>query len=157
MYKRQVDSDTFSTDDTTIVCDTNRIYNGSTSVSTAGATAGSLVIDDAGVYEISYSVSVKATSSMTTRQVPALYLTLTPNGGTEVKIPGSINATYLRLPGTNQGGFTSFSNKIYVEVAAEAEIQLKIVWLNGSTKSAQIYTAAGIQNTISIRRINAAS
>ena len=153
----EVESDTFSTDDTTIICDTNRIYNGSTSVSTAGATAGSLVIDDAGVYEISYSVSVKATSSITTRQVPALYLTLTPNGGTEVKIPGSINATYLRLPGANQGGFTSFSNKIYVEVAAEAEIQLKIVWLNGSTKSAQIYTAAGIQNTISIRRINAAS
>ena len=153
----EVESDTFSTDDTTIICDTNRIYNGSTSVSTAGATAGSLVIDDAGVYEISYSVSVKATSSITTRQVPALYLTLTPNGGTEVKIPGSINATYLRLPGTNQGGFTSLSNKIYVEVAAEAEIQLKIVWLNGSTKSAEIYTAAGIQNTISIRRINAAS
>ena len=45
------------------------------------------------------------------------------------------------------------SNKIYVEVAADAEIQLKIVWLNGNTKSTEIYTAASIQNTISIRRI----
>ena len=149
----EVDSDTFTTDDTTIICDTNRIYNGTTSVSNAGPTTGSLVIDDAGVYEISYSVSIKAPSSSTTRQVPALYLTLKPSGGTEVKIPGSINATYLRLPGVNQGGFTSLSNKIYVEVAAEAEIQLKIVWLNGNTKSTEIYTAASIQNTISIRRI----
>ena len=160
----EVDSDIFTADNTTITCDTNRIYNGSTSVSTAGATSGSLVIDDAGVYEISYSVAIRVPQSgaPSTRQVPALYLTLTPNGGTEVNIPGGLNSAYLRLYGANQGGFTSLSNKIYVEVAAEAEIQLKIVWLDGNDKDAEIYKAdptgsSPIQNTISIRRINAAS
>lgn len=131
----EVISDTFTTNNTTIICDTNRIYNGTTSVSNAGPTVGSLVIDDAGVYEISYSVAVRVPQSgaPSTRQVPALYLTLTPNGGTEVNIPGGLNSAYLRLYGTNQGGFTSFSNKIYIEVGASAEIQLKIVWLDGST------------------------
>ena len=151
----EVDSDIFTADNTTIVCDTNRIYNGTTSVSTAGPTTGSLVMDVAGVYEISYSVAVRVPQSgaPSTRQVPALYLTLTPDGGTEAKIPGSLNSTYLRLYGSNQGGFTSFSNKIYVETDENGEVQLKIVWLDGTDKDVEIYSAAGIQNTISIRRI----
>ena len=151
----QVENDTFTTDNTTIICDTNRIYNGTTSVSNAGPTAGSLVMDVAGVYEISYSVAVRVPQSgaPSTRQVPALYLTLTPDGGTEAKIPGSLNSTYLRLYGSNQGGFTSFSNKIYVETDENGEVQLKIVWLDGTDKDVEIYSAAGIQNTISIRRI----
>ena len=156
----EVSSDIFTADNTTIICDTNRIYNGTTSVSDAGPTTGSLVIDDAGVYEISYSVAIRVPQSgaPSTRQVPALYLTLTPNGGTEVNIPGGLNSAYLRLYGANQGGFTSLSNKIYVEVGASAEIQLKIVWLDGNDKDAEIYKAdptgsSPIQNTISIRRI----
>ena len=113
-------------------------------------------MDVAGVYEISYSVAVRVPQSgaPSTRQVPALYLTLTPEvSGIEAKIPGSLNSTYLRLYGSNQGGFTSFSNKIYVETAANGEVQLKIVWLDGTDKDVEIYSAAGIQNTISIRRI----
>ena len=152
----QVENDIFTTDNTTIICDTTRIYNGTTSVSTAGATSGSLVIDDAGVYEISYSVSVRVPQSgaPSTRQVPALYLTETRPGASEGKIPGSVNSAYLRLYGSNQGGFTSFSNKVYFAIStAGTEIQLKIVWLDGTDKDAEIFNAASIPNTISIRRI----
>jgi hypothetical protein len=152
----QVENDIFTTDNTTIICDTTRIYNGTTSVSDAGPTSGSLVIDDVGVYEISYSVSVRVPQSgaPSTRQVPALYLTETRPGASEGKIPGSVNSAYLRLYGSNQGGFTSFSNKVYFAITtASTEIQLKIVWLDGTDKDAEIFNAASIPNTISIRRI----
>ena len=113
------------------------------------------LVDNAGVFEISFSASVKVPESFSsnTRQVPALYLTSTPDGGSESKIPGSINATYLRLPNTNQAGFSSFSNSVYVELTANSEIRLKIVWLDGQNREAELYTAEAIQNTISIRRI----
>jgi hypothetical protein len=139
---------------TTLVCDTVPVYEGTTQTSGGGAGAGEIRILDAGLYEINYSVAINVTdTNVSTRQVVALYLTAHPLNGSEIKIPGSLNSTYLRLPGTNQGGGTSFSNTVYYGVPINTDIALKIDWIDGNTKSVNIVEPFSIQNTISIRRI----
>ena len=138
----------------TLVCDTVPVYEGTTQTSGIGASAGEIRILDAGLYEINYSVAINVTdTNVSTRQVVALYLTAHPLNGSEIKIPGSLNSTYLRLPGTNQGGGTSFSNTVYYGVPVNTDIALKIDWIDGNTKSVNIVEPFSIQNTISIRRI----
>ena len=150
----QVNTGTFTAANT-VTCDTTVVYDGNSSTTAAGAGAGEIRIVDEGLYEITYSVAIKVGStSITTRQNPALYLTAHPVDGTEIKIPGSLNSVYLRLPNNNQGGYTSLSNTCYYEVSANTDIALKLDWLNGDQKSVQIYEPLSIQNTISIKKID---
>tara|TARA_R110002074_G_scaffold36012_4_gene98135 strand:+ start:1797 stop:1940 length:144 start_codon:yes stop_codon:yes gene_type:complete len=44
-------------------------------------------------------------------------------------------------------------NTSYVTVSADTDIALRIFWLDGNTKSLDIYQANSIQNTVSIRRL----
>ena len=131
-----------------LVFDTVNIVNGTTGTNGSAATAGMVRIASAGTYEITYSVNIKARSGISTRQ--AVVCNINADG---VKVPGSSNTTYLRLAGTNQGGFTAMFNTSYVTVDANTDIALRIFWLDGNTKSLDIYQANGIQNTVSIRRI----
>ena len=137
------------TQDTTLICDTVRIINGTTNTAGSGTNVGEIAIIDAGTYEITYSIAIKVPAGVTTRQVVATYLA---RNGTA--IPGSLNSTYLRLPGSNQGGATSLFNTSYVAAGTEdTSIALIIGWLDGTNQSVDIYEPASIQNTISIRRI----
>ena len=145
----QVDTVAPATTNRTLVCNTTLIAAGSTVVTTAGANAGELLIEEAGVYEISYSVAIKVPTGVTTRQVVAMYIIA---GGTPVA--GSLNSTYLRLPGSNQGGATSLFNRSFVAVTANTSIALELEWLDGTTQSLDIYEPASIQNAITFRRIS---
>jgi hypothetical protein len=131
-----------------LVFDTVNIVNGTTGTNGSAATAGMVRIASAGTYEITYSVNIKARSGISTRQ--AVVCNINADG---TKVPGSSNTTYLRLAGSNQGGFTAMFNTSYVTVDANTDIALRIFWLDGNTKSLDIYQANGIQNTVSIRRI----
>tara|TARA_R110000868_G_scaffold229002_1_gene481883 strand:- start:419 stop:3478 length:3060 start_codon:yes stop_codon:yes gene_type:complete len=131
-----------------LVFDTVNIVNGTTGTNGSAATAGMVRIASAGTYEITYSVNIKARSGISTRQAVMCYI---EDDGT--KVPGSSNTTYLRLAGSNQGGYTAMFNTSYVTVGANSDIALRIFWLDGNTKSLDIYQANGIQNTVSIRRI----
>ena len=131
-----------------LVFDTVNIVNGTTGTNGSAATAGMVRIASAGTYEITYSVNIKARSGVSTRQAVMCYI---EDDGT--KVPGSSNTTYLRLAGSNQGGYTAMFNTSYVTVGANSDIALRIFWLDGNTKSLDIYQANGIQNTVSIRRI----
>ena len=141
-------ADDLSTDDQTLICDTVQITNGTTNTTAAGGNAGEIRIVDAGTYEITYSVGIKVPTGIATRQVVAMYV-----GAAGTPIPGSLNSTYLRLPGSNQGGFTSLFNSSYITVSANTDISLIIGWLDGTNKSVDIYEPASVQNAISIRRI----
>ena len=134
--------------DRLLVFDTVNIVNGTTGTNGSAATAGMVRIASAGTYEITYSVNIKARSGISTRQAVMCYI---EDDGT--KVPGSSNTTYLRLAGSNQGGYTALFNTAYVTVGANSDIALRIFWLDGATKSLDIYQANGIQNTVSIRRI----
>jgi len=144
----QVDDVTNCNTDRLLVFDTANIVNGTTGTNANAGTAGMVRISSAGTYEITYSVNIKARANITTRQSVMCYI---EDDGT--KVPGSSSATYLRLPGANQGGFTAMFNTSYVTVGANSDIALRIFWLDGNTKSLDIYKANGIQNTVSIRRI----
>jgi len=138
------------TQDTTLICDTVRIRNGSTNTAGSGTNAGEIAIIDAGTYEITYSIAIKVPAGVTTRQVVATYLA---SNGTP--IPGSLNSTYLRLPGSNQGGATSLFNTSYVVAGTEdTSIALIIRWLDGTNQSVDIYEPGSIQNTITFRKIS---
>ena len=134
--------------DRLLVFDTVNIVNGTTGTNGSAGTAGMVRIASAGTYEITYSVNIKARSGVSTRQAVMCYI---EDDGT--KVPGSSNTTYLRLAGSNQGGYTAMFNTSYVTVGANSDIALRIFWLDGGTKSLDIYKANGIQNTVSIRRI----
>ena len=144
----QVDDVSDCDTDRLLVFDTVNIVNGTTGTNANAGTAGMVRISSAGTYEITYSVNIKARANITTRQSVMCYI---EDDGT--KVPGSSSATYLRLPGANQGGFTAMFNTSYVTVGANSDIALRIFWLDGNTKSLDIYKANGIQNTVSIRRI----
>ena len=145
----QVNTVSGANTDRTLVCDTVNIVNGTTGTNAGATAAGEIRIATAGTYEITYSVAIKAPTGVTTRQVVGLYVTA---GGTP--IPGSLNSTYLRLPGTNQGGATSLFNSSYITTtSANTDIGLELGWLDGNTQKLDIYEPASIQNTISIRRI----
>ena len=144
----QVDDVANCNSDRLLVFDTTNIVNGTTGTSASAGTAGMVRITTAGTYEITYSVNIKARAGITTRQAVMCYI---EDDGT--KVPGSSNSTYLRLEPTNQGGFTAIFNTSYVTVGANSDIALRIFWLDGTTKSLDIYKANGIQNTVSIRRI----
>jgi hypothetical protein len=106
------------------------------------------------MYEITYQAAANVSSGVSSRQVPALYITESPPGGPEQNIPGSLMANYLRLPGSNQGGFTSFSNTCYFNVTQQqTTFALKIVWLDGTNRNVNIYDANSVPSTISIKRI----
>ena len=131
-----------------LVFDTVNIVNGTTGTNGSATTAGMVRIASAGTYEITYSVNIRARSGISTRQ--CVVCNINADG---VKVPGSSNTTYLRLAGANQGGFTAMFNTSYVTVDANTDIALRIFWVDGNTKSLDIYQANGIQNTVSIRRI----
>ncbi len=88
-----------------LVFDTTNIVNGTTGTNAGAATAGMVRISTAGTYEITYSVNIRARSGVSTRQ--AVVCNINADG---TKVPGSSNTTYLRLAGTNQGGFTAMFN-----------------------------------------------
>jgi len=144
----QVDDVSDCDTDRLLVFDTVNIVNGTTGTNANAGTAGMVRISSAGTYEITYSVNIKARANVTTRQSVVCYI---EDDG--AKVPGSSNSAYLRLPGANQGGFTAMFNTSYVTVGANSDIALRIFWLDGNTKSLDIYKANGIQNTVSIRRI----
>jgi len=149
----RVENDQVTANDTRLICDTTQILNGTTGTSAAAAESGAIRLTAGAVYEITYAVTVYVPTGVTTRQVPALYLTQHQTESTEGKIPGSLFSSYLRLPGSNQGGYTSFSNTVYYSAAADTDISLKVVWLDGATKNLFTYSAASIDNTITFRRI----
>ena len=122
--------------------------NGTTGTNAGAATAGMVRISTAGTYEITYSVNIRARSGISTRQCVMCYI---EDDGT--KVPGSSNTTYLRLAGSNQGGFTALFNTSYVTVGANSDIALRIFWLDGTTKGLDVYQANSIQNTVSIKRL----
>jgi len=135
-------------------CNSQQFFTGTTNSGPNGGLAGALLINDVGMYEITYQAAANVSSGVGTRQVPALYITESPPGGPEANIPGSLMANYLRLPGSNQGGFTSFSNTCYFNVTQQqTTFALKIVWLDGSNRNVNIYDANSVPSTISIKRI----
>ena len=137
-----------------VQCNSQQFFVGSSNTGPNGALPGSLIINDVGMYEITYQAAAFVSSGVSTRQVPALYVTESPPGGPEQNIPGSLMANYLRLPGNNQGGFTSYSNTCYFDVTQQqTTFALKIVWLDGSNRNVNIYDANSVPSTISIRRI----
>ena len=151
-----IDSGNLYTSNAQVVqCNNTQIFTGTSNTGPNGALGGSLIINDVGMYEITYQAAAQVPNGVTTRQVPALYITESPPGGPEQNIPGSLMANYLRLPGSNQGGFTSFSNTCYFNVTqSQTTIALKIHWLDGTTRQVEIFDANSVQSTISIKRIN---
>jgi hypothetical protein len=137
-----------------VQCNSQQFFTGTTNSGPNGALPGSLIINDVGMYEITYQAAANVSSGVSSRQVPALYITESPPGGPEQNIPGSLMANYLRLPGSNQGGFTSFSNTCYFDVTQQqTTFALKIVWLDGTNRNVNIYDANSVPSTISIKRI----
>jgi hypothetical protein len=137
-----------------VQCNNTQFFVGTSNTGPNGALPGALLINDVGMYEITYQAAAQVPGGVTTRQVPALYITESPPGGPESNIPGSLMANYLRLPGNNQGGFTSFSNTCYFNVTQQqTTIALKIHWLDGANRQVDIFDANSVPSTISIKRI----
>ena len=149
-----IDPNLYTANAQVVQCNNQQFFTGTSNTGPNGALPGALLINDIGMYEITYQAAAQVPGGVTTRQVPALYITESPPGGPEQNIPGSLMANYLRLPGNNQGGFTSFSNTCYFDVTqSQTTFALKIVWLDGTNQQVDIFDANNVPSTISIKRI----
>ena len=90
-------------------------YNGTTASTLYGAGGSSYIDLPNGQYMITFTAFLRTTASI--RQIIGLYMTHMSD-----KIDGSAMANYLRVTGTNQGGWSSVTNTFFFNASGNNEI-----------------------------------
>ena len=134
------------------------ILDGTTGTERSSSDVHVVDFNSTGVFEITYTVNLSHGDPATdNRMNPAIYAKAGDAGGTLSEVHGSLNATYIRLPGSNQAPNGSIHGKFYYNNTTATDSLVLYLTFLGTTSNPDIDVVnhiSGLRNTLTIRKIS---